>query len=76
MQGDESISLRVLRARLAKAEEDIGRLRGALRGVLYKLSRGSIDTAIEIIERVLHKSLKNYPHPIDGEPDDPTEVKR
>jgi hypothetical protein len=69
---------RNLRLRLARAEEEIARLRASMRGVLYKLqdcaSYGA-QQAHDIIERSLHKSVKLYPDKIPGEKKDPTEVK-
>lgn len=73
---DELVPVRGQRKRLADAEHEIWRLRAALRGVKYKVEIGSYETALAIIDRALHKSVRAYPHPIEDEKEDPTEVKR
>ncbi len=62
--------------RRLEAEREIERLRGCMRGVVYKLGNGDERTARDIVEHCLKKSLTYYPHPIEGAPPDPTEVKR
>ncbi len=68
--------LTALRSRLKEAEAEIGRMRGRLRGLIWKLQQGRFDSVLQIIERLLSKSARYYPHPIAEEPEDPTEVKR
>lgn len=62
--------------RLEKAEQEIERLRGCLRGIVWKASQGETGTAQAVADRCLQKSLQYYPHPIKGAPKDPGEVKR
>ena len=79
---NELEALRQLRALNAEeiawrkcAEQEIERLRGSLRGIIYKLSRDCTLTALSIAEEALKNSVRKYPYPIDGAPEDPTEVK-
>lgn len=73
---DEISTVRRLRGRLLQAEQEIERLRGSFRGVIYKLTKDCIMTALSIAEEALKNAVRIYPHKIDGAPKDPTEVKR
>lgn len=68
--------VRYLRERLRMAEQEIERLRGALRGFVYKMETGVWETALDIARHALKKSRWYYPHPIEGEkPGKPEDIR-
>jgi len=62
--------------RRERAEQEIERLRGCLRGIVYKSGHSDMGSVQAAADRCLQKSLAYYPHPIKGAPKDPGDVKR